>query len=528
MPEPTNPPTRVDAAGLRAVAESHGLCPRPILRRLTDTVTGETRVVAIPCQSTKASVCGPCSERARWLRVQQCREGWHLDDEPDAGNEEPPADEETPADDEDQADEPDDEGQGARRVRSTRRRDDVPDLPRVPMTDRTIGKTLTSPTGKTYRPSMFLTVTPVSYGPVRPDGTPVDPKTYEYRQAALDAMHWPKLVDRLWQNFRRCAGFKAQYFAVIESQRRLAPHMHAAVRGILPRSVFEKVVAATYASVWWPPIGEPVYADPDRQPEWDPTAGRDGAYVCPWSGQPLPTWEQALDDLDADAEAGEPVEPFHVLRFGKQTDYQWLIAESGRTDRRVNYLTKYLTKAVAETYDPDKINARQIAHRDRLNHETRWLPCSPECANWLRHGVAPKNAGEGLEAGACPKAAHKPDNVGYGGRRVLVSRQWTGKTLDQHKADRAEVVRQVLTEAGIDMADQHAYAADVQRDDGTPRFIWEEIDTAELDPAIGHMAQLAAIRRKQAWRAQYEAAKNRADPEPDTRSATPTRQETAA
>jgi len=30
-----------------------------------------------------ASVCPSCSERARTLRAAQCREGWHLEAEPD-------------------------------------------------------------------------------------------------------------------------------------------------------------------------------------------------------------------------------------------------------------------------------------------------------------------------------------------------------------------------------------------------------------------------------------------------------------
>ena len=60
-----------------------------------------------------------------------------------------------------------------------------------------------------------------SYGPVYPDGTPVDPATYDYRRQVLDAMHFPKLVDRLIQNLRRCAGFKMQYFGAIEAQKRL-------------------------------------------------------------------------------------------------------------------------------------------------------------------------------------------------------------------------------------------------------------------------------------------------------------------
>ena len=91
---------------------------------------------------------------------------------------------------------------------------------RLPMDDGTIGRVYEASDGKTYRPSMFLTLTLGSYGRVRGDGTPVDPGGYDYRRAALDARHFPKLVDRFWQNLRRCAGYRVQYFATIEAQRR--------------------------------------------------------------------------------------------------------------------------------------------------------------------------------------------------------------------------------------------------------------------------------------------------------------------
>ena len=37
----------------------------------------------------------------------------------------------------------------------------------MPMANRTVGRTFTTPDGKEYRPSMFLTLTLPSYGPVR-------------------------------------------------------------------------------------------------------------------------------------------------------------------------------------------------------------------------------------------------------------------------------------------------------------------------------------------------------------------------
>ena len=55
---------------------------------------------------------------------------------------------------------------------------------------RTVGKTYTTPDGKTFRPSLFVTLTCPSYGRVTSQGTPVDPDAYDYtaggaRRAAL-------------------------------------------------------------------------------------------------------------------------------------------------------------------------------------------------------------------------------------------------------------------------------------------------------------------------------------------------------
>src|SRR4051794_41725500 len=140
---------------------------------------------------------------------------------------------------------------------------------------------------------MFMTLTLPSYGPVTREGAP---RTggYDYRRATLDAMHFPKLVDRFWQNLRRAAGYQLQYFAVVEEQRRLAPHLHAAVRGAIPRAVVREVAAATYHQVWWPSFDRVVYEE--HLPDWLDGVG----YVDPATAVPLPTWDEALDELDAD------------------------------------------------------------------------------------------------------------------------------------------------------------------------------------------------------------------------------------
>ena len=66
------------------------------------------------------------------------------------------------------------------------------------------------------------------------------------------------------------------------------------------------------------------------------------------------------------------------------------------------------------------------------------------------------HAAEGMLPGACPAKAHDEEHLGVGGRRVLVSRKWTGKTLDRHRADRAEVVRQTLQAAGGERRDRRS------------------------------------------------------------------------
>jgi hypothetical protein len=235
---------------VEAVAVENGVCIRPLAIRRVDLDTGETQTIPAPCGATLASRCPPCAERARRLRMAQCKAGWHLDDEP-LPDPDPPTDEAKTltalrADLEAARVEADDAGRGdqvaevddligqvdealtdlgvrgkpapdnrdrTRRTRSTRRRQDAPDLPRLPVDRRTVGRTYEAPDGTVWRPSLFLTLTCDSYGKVNTDGTPVDPDAYDYRRAARDAVHFPKLVDRFWQNLRRAVGWETQQLA---------------------------------------------------------------------------------------------------------------------------------------------------------------------------------------------------------------------------------------------------------------------------------------------------------------------------
>ena len=120
-----------------------------------------------------------------------------------------------------------------------------------------------------------------------------------------------------------------------------------------------------------------------------------------------------------------------MARFGERFDAQGVLAGSKDAARCIGYLTKYLTKQVGDCHHPD--TDAQRAHAARLAEALRFQPCSPTCANWLRYGIQPKNARPGLVPGRCKGKAQDADHLGYAGRRVLVSRKWSGKTLADHR-----------------------------------------------------------------------------------------------
>jgi hypothetical protein len=362
---------------------------------------------------------------------------------------------------------------------------------------RTVGKVFQGRDGKTFRPSIFLTLTLDSYGRVRSDGTPVDPETYDYARAAQDALHFSKLIDRFVQNLRRFVGYDVQYFATVEPQRRLAPHLHMAIRGTISRAELRQVVAATYHQVWWPPTDRVVYSG-DRLPVWDAAAGEEGGYLDPETGAVLPTWDEALDAIGQDEQA----EPLHVLRFGRQIDAQGVLADSPESRKLIGYLTKYLVKGVAECHEAETTAQRE--HMERMAEVLRYEPCSPTCANWLRYGVQPKNPRRGLTPGYCKGKAHRREHLGYGGRRVLVSRKWSGKTLADHKADRKAWALARLAEAGIPVTNPA---------DPDAQHVWERAGPGDPDvKPIEHRLMLLINERVQRRRQLDQAtAQNDAD-----------------
>ncbi|PUB28601.1 hypothetical protein C8K30_10317 [Promicromonospora sp. AC04] len=490
----------------RAGAEANGVCTSPVVRSVFDRETGVTHLVPIPCGSTRESKCKACADKARRLRMHQCREGWHRDAEPDL----PPAADKAPAEDDDTEE---DDGPASERVsRSTRRLKGIPDLPTREMVGGTLGRTFTDvKTGRRFRPSMFLTLTLGSYGDIakrrRADGkwestgVPVNPGMYDYRKAALDALMFSRVVDRFMQNLRRCAGYNVQYFAAVEPQKRLAPHLHAAIRGTIPRAIVKQVAAATYFAAWWPPCtdADVVYGEHAEPPVWDEETAN---YLDPTTGELLPTWTEATTELE---------NPAHVVRLGKQVDIKGLLGGTKDSDRAVRYLCKYLTKSISGTYaagDDDAADtASRVAyerHVDRLHAQVKVLPCGPDCANWLRYGVQPKHPTPGMKPGKCLSPAHDRENLGLGGRRVLVSRGWSGKTLTEHRADRAAVVRQALEAAGIEHDDTDRLSTTQETTDGHARYVWREPEAGTYTYAAVITASLHEHLRR---RGQYDAAK---------------------
>jgi hypothetical protein len=521
MPDPTGKTTRAQRMAMplarevvRDLAVKHGACIRPIQLRRRNLDTGEVDTVLVPCGHTLASSCPSCAERAKTLRAAQCREGWHLEDEPDVQVDPATEDQKwritqraeaqqvrdliaaagddttdldaliTDLDDQITAagvrgkaapDKP------ARRHRSTRRRQDAPDLPRRKISPRTVGKTYTAPHGKTFRPSLFVTLTCPSYGRVGEDGAPADPASYEYDQAARDALAFAALFDRFIQNLRRYLGYDLQYFAAIEPQKRLAPHVHIAMRGTVARAEIRRVLAATYHQVWWPDTSTVQY-DGDELPVWDEATG---AYLDPATGEVLPTWDQALDEL------GD--QPHHVARFGVRFDAQGVLAGSKDAARCIGYLTKYLTKQAGDCHHAE--TDAQRAHAARLAEALRFQPCSPTCANWLRYGIQPKNARPGLVPGRCKGKAHNADHLGYAGRRVLVSRKWSGKTLADHRADRQEWLLQALGVSATDPA----------------RYSWEPVAPGDPDHLDYPRRVLHVVADRARWLAALKEARQRAN-----------------
>jgi hypothetical protein len=92
--------------------------------------------------------------------------------------------------------------------------------------------------------------------------------------------------------------------------------------------------------------------------------------------------------------------------------------------------------------------------------------------------------------------AHQIEHLGIAGRRVLVSRKWSSKTLEDHRTERGEFVRQLLEAAGIQPTHDP--------DDGPCQ--WERPAPADPDIPARFLLLLRAVAERQRWKAEYTAA----------------------
>jgi Replication initiator protein, pSAM2 len=184
--------------------------------------------------------------------------------------------------------------------------------------------------------------------------------------------------------------------------------------------------------------------------------------------------------------------PLHVARFGPEFDAQGVLAGTRRAQRCIGYLTKYLTKQIAGCHQAQ--TDAQADHVAALLEALRYEPCSPSCANWLRYGVTPKNAGPGLIPGRCRGRAHRAEHLGYAGRRVLTSRKWSGKTLEEHRADRKAWLVAMLDLPATD----------------TVRYRWERVGPADPDAMSATRRLLHVLDERTRWNSLVAEARRRA------------------
>ena len=166
-------------------------------------------------------------------------------------------------------------------------------------------------------------------------------------------------------------------------------------------------------------------------------------------------------------------------------------------------MTKYVTKNLADTAAPRGDHAR--AHFDRLHAELAVLPCSPSCANWLLYGVQPDNTKPGLVPGRCTGKVHQADTLGFTGRRVLISRNWSGKTLTDHRHDNHTWVKAIL--AGH-LADGNEHQGDEPNQPGRYTFEHARPDDPDVPPLQHRL--LRTISQRITWRYALARARDQA------------------
>jgi hypothetical protein len=99
-----------------------------------------------------------------------------------------------------------------------------------------------------------------------------------------------------------------------------------------------------------------------------------------------------------------------------------------------------------------------------------------------------------MRPGACKGKAHRREYLGYAGRRVLVSRKWSGKTLADHRADRKNWLLETL---GIQETDP-------------ARYTWEPVAPGDRDHLSPPRRLLHVVADRIRWKQALDQARRRA------------------
>ena len=371
-----------------------------------------------------------------------------------------------------------------RRHRSTRRRQDAPALPRRKVDPRTVGKTYTTPDGKVFRPSMFLTLTCPSYGRVTARRHPGRPGQLRLRGGPRGTRCTSPRCST--GSGRTCAAPSATTSSTSPPSNPNAvsrPHVHFAIRGTVPRTELREVIAATYHQVWWPP----------------PTRSASTATSCRSGTRPAPTTSTrrpakscppgTRPSTPSTTTTSRCTSPGSATRF----DAQGVLAGSRDADRCIGYLTKYLTKQVADCH---QARHRRPAARTPTGSPRR---CATSRARRpARTGSAtassPRTPGRACGPARCKGKAHRREYLGFGGRRVLVSRKWSGKTLADHRADRKAWLIEMLGLPATDPA----------------RYTWELVEPGDQDHMPTGQRLLHVVADRMHWLQALDQARRRA------------------
>ena len=100
----------------------------------------------------------------------------------------------------------------------------------------------------------------------------------------------------------------------------------------------------------------------------------------------------------------------------------------------------------------------------------------------------------GLVPSARKGKAHRYDHLGYAGRRVLVSRKWSGKTLADHRGDRQAWLTEMLGLPATDPA----------------RYRWEQVEPNDEDYLPPGRRLLHSVADRLQWEHALTEARRRA------------------